>query len=118
MSKITRGTLLSALTAILIAVLCGSARAQKHLTGTLPDGATYVIDVPAKWNGTLLLYSHGYVAPGSQNSASDVGDPLTGGYMLAAGYALAGSSYATTGWAVQQAIPDQIATLDVFQSLG
>jgi pimeloyl-ACP methyl ester carboxylesterase len=117
MSKITRGTLLSALTAILIAVFCGSAAAQQHLTGTLPDGATYVIDVPAIWNGTLLLYSHGYVTPGSSNPAEDVGDPLTGGYMLAAGYALAGSSYATTGWAVQQAIPDQISTLNAFDSL-
>jgi pimeloyl-ACP methyl ester carboxylesterase len=117
MSKITRGTLLCALTAIVIAVLCGSAAAQQHLTGTLPDGATYVIDVPAIWNGTLLLYSHGYVTPGSSNPAEDVGDPLTGGYMLAAGYALAGSSYATTGWAVQQAIPDQISTLNAFDSL-
>jgi pimeloyl-ACP methyl ester carboxylesterase len=108
---------LCALTAIVIAVLCGSATAQQHLTGTLPDGATYVIDVPAIWNGTLLLYSHGYVTPGSSNPAEDVGDPLTGGYMLAAGYALAGSSYATTGWAVQQAIPDQISTLNAFDSL-
>ncbi|HKN69823.1 MAG TPA: prolyl oligopeptidase family serine peptidase [Terriglobales bacterium] len=116
MSNITSRTLLSALAVILIAVLCGSAAAQQHITGTLPDGATYVIDVPPIWNGTLLLYSHGYVVPGTPNPAQDVGDPLTGGYMLAAGYALAGSSYATTGWAVQQAIPDQIATLDAFQS--
>jgi pimeloyl-ACP methyl ester carboxylesterase len=115
MSNITSRTLLSALTVILIVVLCGSAAAQQHITGTLPDGATYVIDVPPIWNGTLLLYSHGYVVPGTPNPAQDVGDPLTGGYMLAAGYALAGSSYATTGWAVQQAIPDQIATLDAFQ---
>jgi dienelactone hydrolase len=105
-----------ALAVILIALFCGSAAAQQHLTGTLPDGATYVIDVPPLWNGTLLLYSHGYVVPGSPNPAMDVGDPITGGYMLAAGYALAGSSYATTGWAVQQAIPDQIATLDAFES--
>jgi len=116
MSNLTRRSILSALAAILIAVLCGSAAAQQHITGTLPDGATYVIDVPPIWNGTLLLYSHGYVVPGSSNPALDVGDPLTGGYMLAAGYALAGSSYATTGWAVQQAIPDQIATLDAFES--
>lgn len=116
MSNLTSRILLSALTAILIAVLCGSAAAQQHITGTLGDGATYVIDVPPIWNGTLLLYSHGYVVPGSSNPALDVGDPLTGGYMLAAGYALAGSSYATTGWAVQQAIPDQIATLDAFEA--
>jgi pimeloyl-ACP methyl ester carboxylesterase len=116
MSNITRLALLSALMIALIAVLCGSAAAQQHITGTLPDGATYVIDVPANWNGTLFLYSHGYVPPGSPNPAQDAGDPLTGGFMLAAGYALAGSSYATTGWAVHEAIPDQMAVLDVFQS--
>jgi pimeloyl-ACP methyl ester carboxylesterase len=117
MSNPTKPTLFYALTAIVIAVFCGSAAAQQHITGTLPDLATYVIDVPANWNGTLLLYSHGYVTPGSPNPAQDVGDPFTGGFMLAAGYALAGSSYATTGWAVHEAIPDQIATLDAFQNL-
>jgi pimeloyl-ACP methyl ester carboxylesterase len=114
MPTLAQRILLSA--TILIVMLCGSATAQSHLTGTLPDGATYVIDVPANWNGTLLLYSHGYVAPGSPNPAQDVGDPLTGGFLFAAGYALAGSSYATTGWAVHEAIPDQISVLDVFQS--
>ena len=84
------------------------------LTGTLHDGATYLIQVPASWNGTLVLYSHGYVAPGNPNPATDVGDPATGGWLLSNGYALAGSSYATTGWAVQQAIPDQLATLNAF----
>jgi pimeloyl-ACP methyl ester carboxylesterase len=116
MSAFARRLALYSLTAILIAVFCGSAVAQQHITGTLKDGATYVIDVPPIWNGTLLLYSHGYVVPGTANPAMDVGDPITGGFMLASGYALAGSSYATTGWAVQQAIPDQIATLDAFQS--
>src|SRR5260370_20421878 len=117
MSNITRRILWCVLTALLVAVFCGSAVAEQHITGTLSDGATYVIDVPANWNGTLLLYSHGYVGPGSPNPAQDVGDPITGGFMLAAGYALAGSSYATTGWAVHEAIPDQIGVLDVFQSV-
>ena len=86
-------------------------------TGTLEDGATYLIQVPADWNGTLVLYSHGYVTPGSPNPARDVGDPLTGQWLLSNGYALAGSSYATTGWAIKEAIPDQLATLDTFASL-
>lgn len=97
--------------------IAGSAFAQAGITtstGTLPDGATYLIEVPANWNGTLFLYSHGYVVPGSKNPAQDVGDPATRAFMLASGFALAGSSYATTGWAIHEALPDQIAVLDVF----
>jgi pimeloyl-ACP methyl ester carboxylesterase len=93
-----------------------TAHAAQSLNGTLPDGATWKIEVPANWNGTLFLYSHGYVTPGSPNPATDAGDPLTAAAMLAQGFALAGSSYATTGWAIQQALPDQISTLDIFDS--
>jgi pimeloyl-ACP methyl ester carboxylesterase len=99
-------------------VRAAPAVATTH-TGTLDDGATYKIEMPSNWNGTLVLYSHGYVTPGSSNPATDVGDPVTGGWLLANGYALAGSSYSTTGWAVQQALHDQIAVLDVFdQAFG
>jgi pimeloyl-ACP methyl ester carboxylesterase len=94
---------------------CGTSDAVTTLNGSLPDGATYQIQCPSgRWNGTLFLYSHGYVVPGSANPAQDAGDPVTGGWLLSHGYALAGSSYATTGWAIQQALPDQISTLDVF----
>jgi pimeloyl-ACP methyl ester carboxylesterase len=86
------------------------------LCGSLNDGATYLIEVPANWNHTLFLYSHGYVTPGSANPAHDVGDPATGAWLLSNGYALAGSSYATTGWAIAEALPDQIATLNVFSA--
>ena len=54
--------------------------------------------------------------PAAPNPAQDVGDPATGAFMLASGFALAGSSYATTGWAIQQALPDQIAVLDAFEA--
>jgi pimeloyl-ACP methyl ester carboxylesterase len=91
-----------------------AAGSAQTIAGTLRDGATYLIQVPANWNGTLALYSHGYVTPGSPNPATDVGDPLTGQWLLSNGYALAGSSYATTGWALQQAIPDQLSTLNIF----
>lgn len=93
-----------------------SAGVTTH-TGTLPDGATFLIEVPSPWNGTLLLYSHGYVVPGSPNPAQDVGDPATGAFLLSNGFALAGSSYAHTGWAIQEALPDQLAVLDAFATL-
>jgi len=105
-----RAIFLSVSVAILLFSVAGNARAQAGVTtlpGNLPDGATYLIEVPANWNGTLFLYSHGYVIPGSANPAQDVGDPFTRFFMLSSGYALAGSSYATTGWAIQQSISSQ-----------
>src|SRR5216684_2309710 len=114
-------SLLALTTAFLLAV-SGTAHAQAGVTtrtGTLADGATYLIEVPTNWNGTLFLYSHGYVPPGSPNPARDVGngDLATRFFMLSSGYALAGSSYATTGWAIHEAIPDQIAVLDLFKQM-
>jgi pimeloyl-ACP methyl ester carboxylesterase len=74
--------------------------------------STYVIEVPSPWNGTLVLYSHGYSF--TPSSATDAGDPVTHDWLLNNGYAIAGSSYSTPGWALQQAFKDQIAVLDVF----
>jgi len=108
-----------AFTAILLLLISGSAFAQAGVTtlpGTLSDGATFLIEKPANWNGTLFLYSHGYVVPGAANPAEDVGDPATGAFLLASGYALAGSSYASTGWAVKDALVDQIEVLDIFDN--
>ena len=94
---------------------CGGSGAVTTATGSLSDGATYELQCPAGlWNGTLFLFSHGYVVPGAANPAADASDPVTAAWLLANGYALAGSSYATTGWSVQQAIPDQAATVAVF----
>jgi len=63
-----------------------------------------------------VLYSHGYVFPGQSNLARDAGDPLTEAALLNQGYALAGSAYSTTGWALQQAFYDQIALLNFFDA--
>jgi hypothetical protein len=89
-------------------------------SGTFNDGVgtvDYLIQVPSSWNHIVVLYSHGYVTPGSSNPALDVGDPVTGAWLLDHGYALAGSSYSTTGWAIHQALPDQIHTLSLFNTL-
>jgi pimeloyl-ACP methyl ester carboxylesterase len=96
---------------------CGGSGSVTTVNDKLPDGAAYMIQCPAgAWNGTLYLYSHGYVAPGSANPAQDAGDPVTAAWMLSHGYALAGSSYSSTGWAIAQALPDQISTLNAFGS--
>ncbi|MFD8008743.1 hypothetical protein [Streptomyces sp. NPDC058955] len=85
-----------------------------HLDGRLPSGATYAMDVPAHWNGTVLLFSHGYRDARGPNPAEVAPDAATRALLLRDGYALIGSSYATAGWAVTDAVPDQLATLTAF----
>lgn len=81
------------------------------------DGAAYKLLLPEKWNGTLLLYSHGYrqaeAAPPDFEEPSTAPEPAPGfsdgdtglaDNLLAQGYALAGSAYATNGWAVADGV--------------
>jgi pimeloyl-ACP methyl ester carboxylesterase len=91
-------------------------------TGTAPDGSTWKLEVPRHWNRTLLLYSHGYVPPTTPTGepatnppADDFQDRTAADELLSEGYALAGSSYANVGWAVQEAVPDQLFVLKQFQ---
>jgi pimeloyl-ACP methyl ester carboxylesterase len=77
----------------------------------LPGGAEWAAEMPAQWNGTLLLWSRGY--------SSRAGRPETApaeakAALLAQGYALAASNYGSGGWALEQAIPAQLATLRAF----
>jgi len=76
------------------------------------NGAAYKIELPTTWNGTLLLYSHGYreAQPAPPNfepvetAPQDAQDDATAKALLAQGYALAGSSYKSNGWAVADGV--------------
>jgi hypothetical protein len=76
-------------------------------TGSI-DGAAYEIKLPDKWNGTLLIYSHGYrqaqPAPPDFEPVDTSATPAPGDdvatALLAQGYALAGSAFRTNGWDV------------------
>jgi pimeloyl-ACP methyl ester carboxylesterase len=81
--------------------------------GTLPDGAAWRADVPADWNGKLVLFAHGF-RPGPANPAWDNGFAPTASELVRRGYAVASSSYATTGWAFGTAAQDQLDTLAAF----
>jgi hypothetical protein len=108
-------TLAGVLAAVLAAASASSAAAPVtgHSTGTLRDGATWIADVPANWNGTLLLYSHGY----GPLVAADAPDPTTQAALLSMGYAMAGSSYDPNGswWALGSAVADQFQTLSAVE---
>jgi hypothetical protein len=79
-------------------------------------GAPYRVEVPSRWNGTLLLWSHGLYPPGFVPDEIELtNQPATKAWLLEHGYAIAASNYRTpTGWSVREALDDQIALLDWF----
>ena len=96
---------------------CINPNSTNVLQGTL-GGANYVIGVPSNWNGTLALYSHGYVFPNQPllNPPLDISNGLESKALLEQGFAIAASSYGPNGWAIEQAFHDQIALLDFFSA--
>jgi hypothetical protein len=96
----------------------------KVYTGTL-DGARYRMEVPERWNGTLLLYSHHYRQPGLPcpplvvPSSDELGPRLDGDtlrrLLLDRGYAIGGSAN-STGWMMEDTLRDQVALLDWFSA--
>ena len=54
-----------------VSAAAATAPASTSYTGTLANGTTWIADVPAEWNGTLLLYRHGF----GPLTAADAPDP-------------------------------------------
>lgn len=73
-------------------------------TGTL-EGALYRIDIPANWNGDLVMLMHGY-----QPVGAPIATPMRAAdstpVFFKLGYAVAQSQYRSQGWAVGDAIVD------------
>jgi hypothetical protein len=99
----------------LAAVPAAQANTSTSYSGTTTDGGVWVADIPSDWNGTVLLYSHGFGPP----VAADAPDPVTQQALLSRGYALAGSSYNTNGswWALDSALNTQFQTLSDVEQL-
>ncbi len=109
------------------AVACGAPAAIAHAqapaasiaadikteTGVI-DGATYRIDVPAKWNGGLIVQNHGY-SPQPRIPASGAPSARLRVF-LDRGFAVAQSSYSAGGWAVEQALSDNEKLLAHFKA--
>jgi hypothetical protein len=91
--------------------------ARRQLMGALPSGGRYVIDVPAAWNGVLLIYSVGYIIGPPGQPPRNAPDEEIREWLLVQGYALAGSQPVGVGWAVEEIMPDQMATLEHFRAL-
>jgi pimeloyl-ACP methyl ester carboxylesterase len=84
------------------------------MTGEI-EGAAYKIRVPANWNGTLLVYAHGYaMEPVMDPEAAFLGEKMEH-LLLAQGYALAASGFRGSGWNVAEGIEDIARLTDLFK---
>jgi hypothetical protein len=86
------------------------ASGSTSYSGSTSDGGSWVADVPSSWNGTLILYSHGF----GPVQAADAPDATTKQALLDRGYALAGSSEApatASWWTLGSALAEQFETI-------
>jgi hypothetical protein len=90
---------------------------QVKCTGEIA-GAPYEIRLPSgKWNGTLIMYNHGYrvAQPAPPDFAAVDRSALPEGFgdyiqgLLDKGYAVAGSAFKTNGWDTLDAVADDEA---------
>jgi len=123
----------TAATALLTAAACTSLAASPAQAVTAPvtapvtvtrtagtiNGANWVAEVPANWGGTVLLWNHGIRLPSSTDRSAETSPMGTDGSaaadLLAKGYALLGSSYRSQGFAVRDAVNDDLALLASFR---
>jgi pimeloyl-ACP methyl ester carboxylesterase len=107
---------------------CDTASFVTTCQGATSDGAAYVMQVPANFNGILMLYSHGYRYPVN----IPVGIPLVGGYtvdkvpeqgpnavvvrtLLGQGYGLAGSAFPIQGWNAGAGVASDVELIGLFR---
>jgi len=116
------------------APLCDGKVPVNSCIGATSDGAPYAMQVPANFNGTLIIYSHGYrpnvnviegipgyggykvtntpeTAPGQSG-----GDLTVTNYLLSKGYALAGSGFSRQGWNADSALLTNKELIDTFKA--
>ena len=90
------------------------------------NGAQYAMFLPAVWNGRLIVYAHGFIDPAAPIALPDVAPADVAPWvvqlretLLSQGYAVAYSSYAQNGWAVQDGAARTHELRDLFiQSFG
>ena len=92
----------------------GSGQLSRVWTGLAHDGASYRIEVPPQWNGTLVMFAHGYRGTGNEVW---IDDPQLRQYFVDNGFAWAASSYAMNGYDPGDGVVDTHDLLAAFPSI-
>ena len=79
------------------------------------DGADYRVEVPANWNGKLVMYAHGFRGTGA---ALTVSNPSIRRYLVQNGYAWAASSYSKNYYDVRAGVEDTNALANAFNTIA
>jgi hypothetical protein len=78
-------------------------------------GSAYMVEVPANWNGKLVMYAHGYAGTGA---ALSVSPPRIRRHLIQSGYAWAASSYSTNFYDVRAGVEDTNALALAFTTIA
>ncbi len=116
-----RNLLRIAVTVCALPAVCSGVCRQSNLsTGTQSSGAIYALYQPESscWNGNLVVFVHGYVAPqlpiGVPQSQLSIGGVSLPALFNQLGYAFAASSFRKNGLAIVEGFND---TLDLTQNI-
>jgi len=123
-------TLVSVPTVAQATPACTTANFVTTCLGATSDAAPYMMMVPANFNGTVYLYSHGYRPnvpvpagiPGYGGyTVTNTPEPVPGGNaqiigaLLGKGYAVMGSGFVRQGWNADSAIKTNVELIGVFK---
>jgi len=75
----------------------------------------YRVEIPANWNGDLVLFAHGFRGTGGENGTLlRVGDHPIRAHLVQGGFAWAASSYRCNGYVPGQGLEDTMALVGLF----
>jgi hypothetical protein len=78
-------------------------------------GASYMVEVPANWNGKLVMFAHGYRGTGANLT---VNPPQIRRHLIQSGYAWAASSYSKNYYDVRAGVEDTNALANAFTKIA
>ena len=109
---------------------CDGKSPIQTCVGATSDGAPFYMQVPANFNGTVAMYSHGYRYNVDIPSAipliggykiTNTPEPVPGGnaevakYFFSQGIAIMGSGFARQGWNLDSALKTNVELIDTFK---